>query len=120
METNLLQRYPLAHRLPTLTKAKIIAEVRAALNTRPDAVEKAIKILYTRQTASEKMARTTHVDNQLGVKHQHGARIVYYGKWLESGRHLTGHHLEFARRMAQNYAATQLFELAAVKAGLLG
>jgi hypothetical protein len=95
------------------------AKVRASLDANPAAVERAIKVLYERQTTSEKATESTHVNNQVGVRHSHGHRIAYYGKWLARGNHLTGIHLEQARKLAHTYARTQLAELAAVKAGLV-
>lgn len=112
-------RYPAAHKLPAPVKARLLAGVVAALETNPAAVERAISVLYTRQTAAEKSREATLEDNGLGVRHNHGRRIVYYGKWLARGRRLTGHHLEFARKIALTYSRTQLFELAALKAGLI-
>lgn len=112
-------RYPQAHKLPREVKASLVAKVRTALDTNTRAVEHAIKVLFDRQTSAEKDRSTTLEDNNLGVKHCHARRIVYYGRWLASGRHLTGNHLEFARKIAHGYAASQLFELAAVKAGLV-
>ena len=112
-------RIPAAHKLPAPVKARVVASVEAALASNPAAVERAIAVLYARQTAFEKSREATVEDNGLGVRHNHGRRIAYYGKWLARGRHLTGHHLDFARRIAQTYARTQLFELAALKAGLV-
>lgn len=117
MATN--TRFPQAHKLPKHVKDVIIHGVKLALDSNPLAVERAISILFERQTLSEQAARTTLEDNNLGVKHCHASRIVYYGKWLASGKHLTGNHLAFARKIAHGYAASQLFELAAVKAGLV-
>ena len=113
-----IARFPEAHKLPKPLKAALIAKVRGSLES-PVAVERAIAILYTRQTAAEKAAETTLNHNDLGVQACHGRRIAYYGKWLASGRHLTGRHLDKARQIAHKYAATQLFELAALKAGLI-
>lgn len=93
--------------------------VRKALDTNPLAVEKAIKVLYARQTMDEKRDETTRHNNQVGVRHSHGHRIAYYGKWLARGNHLTGIHLDRARKLAHTYARTQLAELAAIKAGLV-
>jgi predicted transcriptional regulator len=115
-------RFPQAHKLPAHVKARLVASVESALDSNPAAVERAIAVLYARQTASEKATEATLDDNGLGVRHNHGkwlACIAYYGKWLASGRHLTRHHLQFARRIARTYARTQLFELAALKAGLI-
>ena len=48
-------RFPAAHKLPKPLKAALIAKVRASLES-PVAVERAIAILYARQTAAEKAA----------------------------------------------------------------
>jgi len=114
-----LTRFPQAHKLSPAIKAVLVRQVETALGEDPRAVEKAIRILFARQTAAEKAAEATVVHNNLGVQACHGRRIAYYGKWLASGRHLTGWHLDKARAIAQKYARTQLFELAALKAGLI-
>lgn len=114
-----LTRFPAAHKLPAAVKDRIIASIFSALDTNPVAVEKAISILFARQTEQEKAREATMEDNGLGVRHNHGRRVVYYGKWLARGRHLTDHHLIIARKIAKTYARTQLFELAALKAGLI-
>jgi len=98
-------------------KRMLTDRVRIALDSSTKAVEKAITILYARQTVDEKQTEMTRHDNQVGVRHNHGRRIVYYGRWLAGGRHLTGYHLDRARAMCHTYAATQLMELAAVKLG---
>ena len=113
------RRFPQVSKLPRATRERLAAGVVTALNANPQAVERAIAILYSRQTAAEKATESTREDNALGVRHNHGRRIVYYGRWLASGRRLTGHHLDVARRIALTYARTQLLEAAALKAGLI-
>ena len=119
MDKTPLARYPQAHKLPKPVKEDFISKIRVALDTNPLAVERAIKVLFDRQTATEKARQATLEDNALGVRHNHGNKVVYYGRWLASGRHLSGHHLDKARKLAHTYAATQLFELAVLKAGLI-
>ena len=114
-----LSRFPQAHKLPKEVRVKLVNAVVAALQTSDAAVEKAVRVLFERQTAQEKAVEETICDNSLGVRANHGRRIAYYGKWLASGKHLTGRHLEFARKIAMTYSRTQLFELAALKAGLI-
>ena len=105
--------------IPGAVRERMKSLVLASLNSNPLAVERAITVLYSRQTAVEKQTETTREDNRLGVRHNHARKIAYYGRWLASGRHLTGHHLEQARQIARTYAGSQLAELAAVKAGLV-
>ena len=95
-----------------------MAKIRLSLDN-PLAVERAVMILFKRQTAAEQATATTRDDNNLGVMACHGRQIAYYGKWLANGRSLSGYHLVKARKLANKYAATQLFELAAVKGGYL-
>lgn len=112
-------RYPSAHKLPRAVRESLEAGIRRALDENPLAVERAIRILYSRQTEVEQSAGATIEDNGIGVKGGHGSRVKYYGEWLASGRRLTGIHLERARKMAHAYARTQLLEIAALKAGLI-
>lgn len=112
-------RYPAAHRLPVQVRTRLVASVVDALSTNTAAVERAIAILFSRQTEVEKNSKKTLVDNGLGVRRGHSGKVTYYGKWLASGRRLNGHHLEVARKIALTYARTQLMEVAALKAGLI-
>lgn len=107
------------HKIPGIIRKVMTQRVRVALDTNPRAVEKAIRVLYARQTMDEKRDETTRHNNQVGVRHSHGHRIAYYGKWIADGKRLTGIHLERARKLAHTYARTQLAELAALKAGLV-
>ena len=116
--SNILRRFPDAHRLPKPLKAALVAKIRLSLDN-PLAVERAVTILFKRQTSVEQAIGATKEDNNLGVMSCHGRQIAYYGKWLASGRSLSGYHLVKARKLANKYAATQLFELAAVKGGYL-
>lgn len=111
------KRYPEAHRLPKAVRAGLITRVRSSLMNSDAAIERAIKVLYDRQTLVEKQAKESLTTNSLGVKKCHGVRIVRYGKWIASGRPLSGIHLTRARQLAMSYSRTQLFELAAVAAG---
>jgi hypothetical protein len=90
-----------------MTKTAIIA-----LLARNDlAVERAMVALYQRQTADEQHTSTTSHSNGRGFNYYHAERGTYYAKWVLSGRHLTGHHLAAARKMA-TYYARQLSEIA--------
>lgn len=114
-----IERFPQAHKLPVAVRNRLITQVVDSLQTSNAAVEKAIKILFERQTWAERAASQTLEDNYLGVRHNHARRVTYYGRWLASGRKLTGLHLERARTLAMTYSRTQLMELAALKAGLI-
>jgi len=129
-ETN--RRYPEAHELPLATKAELILKVKDALlknsksirqvNGQPraiGAVEHAILVLLARQTQDERATATTNASNGLGVRYHDAQSVVYFGTWIASGKDLSGKHLDRARKLVMNYAGTQLYELAALKAGLI-
>lgn len=115
MDNNLSGRI----KLSGTVREAMTRKVRQALDSNPLAVERAITFLYERQTRDERAAEETRHNNQVGVKQGHGHRIAYYGRWVGSGRRLTGIHLERARRLAHTYARTQLAEAAALKARLV-
>lgn len=119
MEAKDLVRHPAAQKLPAAVKDALAAKVIDSLRRNPLAVERAIAVLYARQTADERRDEETRWNNALGVKAGHGGKVAYYGRWIASGRHLTGRHLDSARRLAEAYARTQLMELAAIHAGLV-
>ena len=87
----------------------------ALLNRNNRAVEAAMVALFREQTEDEKSDKVTRHSNGRGFNFNHAERGTYYAKWVLSGRHLTGHHLDAARRMATFYAR-QLGEIAEGKA----
>jgi hypothetical protein len=93
-----------------LTKLAIIA----LLIRNPLAVEAAMVALYQRQTEDERSSKTTKHSNGRGFNYHHAQRGSYYARWVQGGRHLTGHHLNSAREMAIFYAR-QLGEIAEEK-----
>jgi hypothetical protein len=67
------------------------------------AVELAILGLFDRQTVGEQRTSSTSESNGRGFCLNDAAYGSYLGRWLKSGRHLTGTHLGRARRMATHY-----------------
>jgi hypothetical protein len=87
-----------------------------ALMTNPLAVEKALVMLYDRQTEDEQSHTTTKHDNRRGFNTAHAKRGSYLAKWIKSGRRLTGRFVDEGRQIALYYAGTQLLAAAKVKA----
>lgn len=114
-----MKRFPAAHQLPAQIKRELIDQIRKSLNESARAVEAALMILWERQTHDEKSREDTHETNSLGLAVPHASNVAYYAKWIQAGNHLSGKHLERARKIAHRYAATQLFELSAFKKGLV-
>lgn len=81
------------------------------------AVERAMVVIYDRQTQDEKATSDTRHTNQRGFSGAHASKGSYYARWILSGRHLTGSHLAKARAMSMHYWR-QLIEAAELKSGL--
>lgn len=67
------------------------------------AVERAMLLLYRLQTQSEQMTSQTTVHNGVGFSSAHASRGSYYGRWVASGKQLTGKHLDLARKISLRY-----------------
>ena len=104
---------------------EVIARINRALDNSAVAVVRALEILFERQTSDEQYSHTTRHDNERGFS-QSDART---GSWLVTtviaqgraqGRPesqlLRGKALEMGRRIAKNYARTQLLAVAYEKA----
>lgn len=89
--------------------------IRNLLTTNDRAVERAMVVLYDRQTTDEKQVSDTRHSNQRGFSAAHASKGSYYARWVLGGRHLTGRHLENARKIALRYTA-QLLEQAHLNA----
>lgn len=90
-------------------------KVRRAIWDNDRAVERAIILLYERQTADERQDHTTKHSNGRGFSGAHASLGTYWAKWILQGRSLTGHHLVRARDMVSHYVG-QLTEEAKRKA----
>jgi predicted site-specific integrase-resolvase len=91
-----------------------IAETRAALSERTErgarAIEKAILVLYARQTSDEQTAEETKHSNGVGFTGADARFLTSLGKWINSSRRQPGQRLterqrERARRQLMKYAA---------------
>jgi hypothetical protein len=81
-----------------------IAEIRSLLERSDQAVEKAIMRLWSLQTHDEQVDVTTKHLNGKGFSSAHASNGAYYASWINSGRHLSGKHLEKARKICLHYA----------------
>ena len=86
-------------------------EIRALLDRSQEAVEHAVVAIYRRQTEDEKEAYETKHHNRVGFAACHAGLGTYYAKWILSGKHLSGSHVERARKMVRHYAG-QLHQIA--------
>jgi hypothetical protein len=75
-------------------------EIDELLRRNDKAVERAMVALYSRQTRDEQQTSHTRHDNGIGFSAAHASKGSYYARWVESGRKLTRHHLNRARKIA--------------------
>lgn len=102
----------------TKMKTKLTKESIQDLLAKSDkAVERAMIVIYDRQTQDEKATSDTRHTNQRGFSGAHASKGSYYARWVLSGKHLSGSHLAKARAMSMHYWR-QLIEAAELKSGL--
>lgn len=87
------------------------AQIENLLNERNEAVERGIVALFQRQTEDEQVSETTNHNNNRGFCGWAARNGTYYAKWVLSNRHLTGKHLDKARKIALHHAG-QLTDIA--------
>lgn len=104
---------------------EMVARIVASLNSSVAAVERAMVLLYKRQTATEQEAEITTEHNAVGfaandatvaTRITKNVILKAYAAGVPEGSRLWGSSLEIARRIAKRYAATQLLEAAKAKA----
>ena len=91
------------------------ASILALLETNNKAVERGILAIYENQTQSEKRAEKTIESNNIGFNGVDARLGTYYAKYLLSGKHLSGEHLNKARKLIRKYTG-QLLDIAKGKA----
>ena len=81
------------------------------LNTNDRAIERAMVVLYNRQTLGEQATGDTHILNGIGFSGAHSKLGTYYAKWVLNGNKLSGSHLAKARKIALRYTSQLLDEI---------
>jgi hypothetical protein len=92
-----------------------VETIRTLLLSNDRAVERAMVVIFNRQTSDEQSAGHTSHHNGKGFSAFDAGSGSYYAKWVLSGRSLTGKHLVNARKMSLRYVR-QLVEEAELKA----
>lgn len=90
--------------------------IKYLLTMKDAAVERAIVAIYNRQTDDEQRSEDTKHLNGIGFTGADARLGSYYAKWILSGKHLNGNHLNKARLMSLKYVR-QLCEIASSKVG---
>lgn len=97
-----------------MSKTWTESDIVALLDRSDKAVERAVVAIFNRQTPDEKQTSSTRHDNQRGFRANHTSKGSYYARWVNSGRSLSGFHLQNARKIVKQYRR-QLCEQANVK-----
>jgi hypothetical protein len=79
-------------------------DITALLTSSDRAVERAMVAIWKRQTADEQATETTRHSNGVGFSGWTARSGTYYAGWVQSGRQLTGKHLDKARKIALHHA----------------
>ncbi len=74
-------------------------------------LERAILAIYNRQTEDEKTQEATLKHNKVGFTGADARLLSYYASWILKGNHLSGVHVERARKRIVKYAG-QLADIA--------
>lgn len=93
--------------MANIFKAKIISDLAWT--------ERAVLAIYSRQTEDEKQNEVTLKNNSVGFNGPDSKVMSYYAKWLLKGNHLSGRHLETARKKIVKYVH-QLVDIAVDRA----
>lgn len=81
-----------------------VKEIRKNITTNQARCERAILAIYAAQTAEEKQAGKTCLNDGVGFNGPDGGKMSYYAQWLLSGKHLSGSHLKDAFARIGKYA----------------
>ncbi len=88
--------------------------IRSNLATNNVWLERGIVAIDARQTSDEQSSGQTKYENGRGWNSADASYGSYLARYIRSGRHLSGQHLQRARRMMAKYAG-QLAKVAAAK-----
>lgn len=89
--------------------------IDALISVNDRAVERGIVQLFNLQTSDERRAECTKLNNGVGFNSCSARSGTYYAKWVLSGKHLTGAHLEKARKIVLKHSR-QLVDIANAQA----
>lgn len=92
-----------------------VEQIAELLRKNDQAVNRAMVVLYERQTLDEQATVSTQHRNGQGFSAAHVRLGTYYARYVLRGRRLTERHLERARKIALHYTK-QLCEAANAKA----
>ena len=79
------------------------SEIKQLLLNSNRAVERGIVAIWKRQTEDEKAVEQTRKKNNVGFSAFHARRGTYYANWINSGKRLSGRHVDLGRKLILHY-----------------
>jgi len=86
-------------------------EIKSRLAVSTIWLERGILAVYDKQTLFEQEAEDTTENNKMGFSSFDAGYLSYVAKYLKNGKHLSGHHVEKARKRMLKYSG-QLAKIA--------
>lgn len=86
-------------------------EIRSKMETDQSWLERGIVAIWKRQTRSEQDMYATVSYNNVGFTAADASYLTYAANWINSGKHLSGKHVEKSRKRMVKYAG-QLAKIA--------
>lgn len=81
-----------------------IDTIKEKLASDPRWVERAIVVLFERQTLEEQQSECTTDANGIGFNAFDAKTLSYYANWIRGGNRLSGKYLDNAFKMVPKYA----------------
>lgn len=85
-------------------------EIRHNILTNQAWLERAILAIYERQTNLEQKMEIAVNHNGVGFNRADASTMSYYARWIKEGHHLSGKHVDIARRRILKYS-NQLYKI---------
>lgn len=80
-------------------------EIKEMLLNSQHAVERGLVAIWKRQTPAEQISEQTRLLNKVGFSAFHAKRGSYYANWINSGKHLSGDHVDKGRKIILHYVS---------------
>lgn len=77
--------------------------IQENLSTNPKWIERALVVLYERQTYDEKVTKETIKENGIGFNSSDSRYLSYCSEWVLKGNRLNGKHLEKCGKKLPKY-----------------
>lgn len=92
-------------------KVWTVEEIKSKIENNQIWLERAILAIFDKQTNEEQKTDESIEHNGVGFNKPDSYKLSYYAKWIKSGKHLSGWHLQNAKIKMAKYSR-QLTDIA--------